>query len=50
MVDDYDLVAAGMENPLAPLVEYLAQARDVGLHVLLARRTGAPPGRCSSRS
>jgi S-DNA-T family DNA segregation ATPase FtsK/SpoIIIE len=40
VVDDYDLVAAGMENPLAPLVEYLAQARDVGLHVLLARRTG----------
>jgi DNA segregation ATPase FtsK/SpoIIIE, S-DNA-T family len=40
VADDYDLVTAGMENPLAPLVEYLAQARDVGLHVVLARRTG----------
>jgi DNA segregation ATPase FtsK/SpoIIIE, S-DNA-T family len=40
VVDDYDLVAAGMENPLAPLAEHVAQARDVGLHVVLARRTG----------
>jgi S-DNA-T family DNA segregation ATPase FtsK/SpoIIIE len=40
VVDDYDLVAGGMENPLAPLAEYLAQARDVGLHVLVARRSG----------
>jgi len=40
VVDDYDLVAAGMENPMGPLAEYLAQARDLGLHVLLARRTG----------
>lgn len=40
VVDDYDLVAAGMENPLAPLVDYLAQARDVGLHALVARRAG----------
>jgi S-DNA-T family DNA segregation ATPase FtsK/SpoIIIE len=40
VVDDYELVSAGAENPLLPLVEYLAQARDVGLHVILARRTG----------
>ncbi len=40
VVDDYELVAAGAENPLLPLVEHLAQARDVGLHVVLARRTG----------
>src|SRR5690606_9272577 len=40
LVDDYDLVAAGGRNPLQPLLEYLAQARDVGLHVVLARRCG----------
>ena len=40
VVDDYELVSAGAENPLLPLVEYLAQARDVGLHLVLARRTG----------
>ena len=39
LVDDYDLVASG-SNPLAPLLEYLAQARDVGLHVIVARRSG----------
>jgi DNA segregation ATPase FtsK/SpoIIIE, S-DNA-T family len=39
LVDDYDLVAA-TTNPLLPLVEYLAQARDVGLHLVLARRAG----------
>lgn len=40
VVDDYDLVATQSGNPLAPLVEFLAQAKDVGLHVILARRTG----------
>ncbi len=40
VVDDYDLVAAAAGNPLAPLTEYLAQGRDVGLHVVTARRTG----------
>jgi len=40
VVDDYDLVAASSGNPLAGLVEYLAQARDLGLHLVLARRTG----------
>jgi len=40
LVDDYDLVSTGPANPLAPLLEFLAQARDVGLHVVLARRTG----------
>jgi S-DNA-T family DNA segregation ATPase FtsK/SpoIIIE len=38
VVDDYDLVGASGTNPFAPLVPYLAQARDVGLHVLVARR------------
>jgi S-DNA-T family DNA segregation ATPase FtsK/SpoIIIE len=27
-------------NPLAPLLEYLAQAKDVGLHLIIARRCG----------
>ncbi len=27
-------------NPLAPLVDLLAQARDVGLHLVVARRSG----------
>jgi S-DNA-T family DNA segregation ATPase FtsK/SpoIIIE len=40
LVDDYDLVAAGPTNPLAPLLEYLAQARDIGLHLVLTRRAG----------
>jgi S-DNA-T family DNA segregation ATPase FtsK/SpoIIIE len=43
LVDDYDLVApAGgvAANPLLPLAEFLPQAKDVGLHVVLARRSG----------
>ena len=38
VVDDYDLVATPAGNPLAPLVDLLAQGRDVGLHLVLARR------------
>jgi DNA segregation ATPase FtsK/SpoIIIE, S-DNA-T family len=40
VVDDYDLVSAASGNPLLPLVEYLPQARDLGLHLVVARRTG----------
>jgi S-DNA-T family DNA segregation ATPase FtsK/SpoIIIE len=40
LVDDYDLVATGPSNPLAPLLDYLAQARDIGLHLVVARRSG----------
>jgi S-DNA-T family DNA segregation ATPase FtsK/SpoIIIE len=40
VVDDYDLVATPSGNPLLPLLPLLAQARDVGLHVVIARRTG----------
>ncbi|MEY9857234.1 S-DNA-T family DNA segregation ATPase FtsK/SpoIIIE [Catenulispora sp. GAS73] len=39
-VDDYDLVASPTANPLAPLVELLPYARDVGLHVVIARQSG----------
>ncbi|MEV0293236.1 type VII secretion protein EccCa [Nocardia sp. NPDC050710] len=39
VVDDYDMVAT-TANPLLPLVEYLPQARDIGLHLIVTRRTG----------
>ncbi|WP_329102860.1 type VII secretion protein EccCb [Micromonospora sp. NBC_01699] len=38
LVDDYDLVATGGGNPLAALLDLLPQARDIGLHLILARR------------
>jgi S-DNA-T family DNA segregation ATPase FtsK/SpoIIIE len=41
VVDDYDLVAiGGSPNPLQPLSEFLPLAKDVGLHLIVARRTG----------
>jgi S-DNA-T family DNA segregation ATPase FtsK/SpoIIIE len=40
LIDDYDLVAAGTNNPILPLLNYLSQARDVGLHVVMTRRSG----------
>jgi S-DNA-T family DNA segregation ATPase FtsK/SpoIIIE len=44
LVDDYDLVATASgtqtANPLLPLLEFLPQAKDVGLHLILARRSG----------
>ncbi|MFJ4878812.1 type VII secretion protein EccCa [Streptomyces sp. NPDC088745] len=39
VVDDYDLVATSSGNPLAPLVELLPFARDVGVRFVLARNT-----------
>jgi S-DNA-T family DNA segregation ATPase FtsK/SpoIIIE len=40
LVDDYDLVVSGPTNPLTPLLEYLPQARDIGLHLVITRRAG----------
>ena len=40
LVDDYDLVSSGPAGPMAPLVEFLAQGRDIGLHVVVTRRAG----------
>ena len=40
LVDDYDLVATQQSSPLAVLQPLMAQARDVGLHVVVARRSG----------
>ncbi len=41
LIDDYDLIPGGsLNHPLGPLVEYLPQARDIGLRVVIARRIG----------
>jgi S-DNA-T family DNA segregation ATPase FtsK/SpoIIIE len=40
VVDDYDLVAGSTGNPLAPITDYLTHAKDIGLHVIVARRSG----------
>ena len=39
VIDDYDLVATDRSNPLMPLLEFLAHAKDLGLHILMARRS-----------
>jgi DNA segregation ATPase FtsK/SpoIIIE, S-DNA-T family len=38
VIDDYDLVGGG-GNPLASLAEVLPHSRDLGLHLLVARRS-----------
>ena len=38
VVDDYDLLLSPAGSPLTPLLDAIGQARDIGLHVLLARR------------
>jgi S-DNA-T family DNA segregation ATPase FtsK/SpoIIIE len=40
LVDDYDLVAAQGGNPLLALVDLLPHSRDIGLHLVVARRSG----------
>ncbi|ORA14117.1 type VII secretion protein EccCa [Mycobacterium arosiense] len=40
VVDDYDLVATPTGNPLGPIVEFLPHAPDLGLHLVIARRSG----------
>jgi DNA segregation ATPase FtsK/SpoIIIE, S-DNA-T family len=40
LVDDYDLLAPAGPGPLTPLLEFLPQARDVGLHLVVLRRSG----------
>jgi S-DNA-T family DNA segregation ATPase FtsK/SpoIIIE len=37
LVDDYDLLLGTMGGPLAPLVELIPQAGDIGLHLVVAR-------------
>lgn len=38
VVDDVDMIE-GSQNPLRPLIPFLAQASDIGLHVIVARRS-----------
>ncbi|MFT4200602.1 type VII secretion protein EccCa [Gordonia sp. (in: high G+C Gram-positive bacteria)] len=40
VVDDYDMVATASGNPLLVLVDLLPSARDIGFHLILARRSG----------
>ncbi|MBX7432179.1 type VII secretion protein EccCa [Mycobacterium sp. Y57] len=40
VVDDYDLVAGATGNPLTPIADFLPHAKDLGLHVVVARRSG----------
>ncbi|GEM32061.1 putative FtsK/SpoIIIE family protein [Nocardia neocaledoniensis NBRC 108232] len=40
IIDDYDLVATSQGNPVSALVEHLPHARDLGFHVIIARRSG----------
>ena len=40
VVDDYDLVAGTTGNPLTPIADFLPHAKDLGLHVVVARRSG----------
>ncbi|TDO91509.1 type VII secretion protein EccCa [Enemella evansiae] len=40
VVDDYDLVATSMNNPLQPFADLVSQASDIGLHIIIARGMG----------
>ena len=40
VVDDYDLVAGATGNPLTPIADFLPHAKDLGLHIVVARRSG----------
>lgn len=41
LIDDYDLFATGsaMDNPMSSMVPLLAQAANIGLHIVVARST-----------
>lgn len=39
VVDDYDLVATSTGNPLTPLADLVPHAKDLGLHLIVARRS-----------
>ncbi|MFD3582543.1 type VII secretion protein EccCa [Streptomyces sp. NPDC058683] len=50
VVDDYDLVANGRTSPLNPLLDFLPQAREIGLHMVVARRVaGSSRGQMSEQ-
>ncbi|WP_328552862.1 type VII secretion protein EccCa [Streptomyces sp. NBC_00358] len=39
LVDDYDILTTGGLQPLAPFLPYISSAQDIGLHLVVARRT-----------
>ncbi|MFH7337478.1 type VII secretion protein EccCa [Streptomyces sp. KHY 26] len=38
LIDDYDILTAAGQQPLAPFLPYISSARDIGLHFVVARR------------
>lgn len=48
IVDDFDMIE-GTNNPLKPLISYLPQSSDIGLHIIVARRS-AGAGRAGYES
>jgi S-DNA-T family DNA segregation ATPase FtsK/SpoIIIE len=44
LIDDYETIAAAQPNPLHGLLEFLPQARDIGLHVVITRAAGGSGG------
>jgi S-DNA-T family DNA segregation ATPase FtsK/SpoIIIE len=40
VIDDYDLAAGATGNPLTPIADFLPHAKDLGLHLVVARRSG----------
>lgn len=40
IADDFDLLSPAGPGPLAPLLPYIPQARDLGLHLIVLRRSG----------
>ncbi|GAB3705781.1 type VII secretion protein EccCa [Mariniluteicoccus flavus] len=40
VIDDYDLVATSMENPLRDFARLVQQASDIGLHIIIGRGMG----------
>lgn len=40
VVDDYDLVVTPSGNPISELLDFIPQATDIGLHLIIARRSG----------
>jgi S-DNA-T family DNA segregation ATPase FtsK/SpoIIIE len=38
LVDDYDMLTAAGQQPLAPFLPHVPSARDIGLHFVVARR------------
>lgn len=40
VIDDYELVASGANNPLIPLLPLISQGRDIGFHLIIARAFG----------